>query len=94
MLVIQPTVSRSTTANITLMPTAQGWNWDAAPDARCYPTFEYLLYIRHFSNVSIGCDIVFQWGKSISQGLPFCNFVRNRIYVISTNWFQVVLLAR
>ena len=49
-----------------------------------YPTFEYLLCIFHFGNVSIGCDIVFfKKGKSVLEGLSFlifCGFydIRNQ----------------
>ena len=41
-----------------------------------------------------GCDIVFFKGKSFSEGLPFCNFVRNKIYVIRLELIQVAILAR
>jgi hypothetical protein len=36
-----------------------------------YPNFEYLLCIRHFDNVSIGCDIVFEKGQIHFAGFVF-----------------------
>ena len=36
----------------------------------------------------------FNKGKLISLGLPFCNFVRNRIYVIEIEMLEPVVLAR
>jgi hypothetical protein len=39
------------------------------------------------------CDIVFQWGKSCFWGLPFCIFVRNRIYVLEVKVLELVIMA-
>jgi hypothetical protein len=36
----------------------------------------------------------FNEGKSISLGLPFCNFVRNTIYVLGIEIIGLVVLAR
>ena len=58
-----------------------------------YPTFEYLLYIWHFSNGSIGCDTVLKKGKFIYRVCPFCNFVRNKIYVLEVEVLGPVVLA-
>ena len=54
-----------------------------------------LFYIIHtfdtcyISAISATVQLVvisfFNKGKSISSGLSFCNFVRNRIYVIGAN---------
>jgi hypothetical protein len=36
----------------------------------------------------------FQQGKSISQGLPFCIFVRSKIYVLEIEILEPVFMAR
>jgi hypothetical protein len=36
----------------------------------------------------------FNKGKSISQGLPFCNFVRNTIYAIQIEALGLAFMAR
>ena len=33
-------------------------------------------------------------GQILYRGLPFCNFVRNRIYVLEVEMLEPVLLAR
>jgi len=58
------------------------------------PDCIFLLCIQHFNSGFRTCDIVFQEGKSFLEGLSFCNFVRNTIYVTSTNWLRVVVVAR
>jgi hypothetical protein len=45
----------------------------------------YLLYILSFKTSSEPVISYFNKGKSFIGGLPFCNFVRNTIYVISKN---------
>ena len=47
--------------------------------------------------LTVGSELVisfFKKGKLISLGLPFCNFVRNTIYVLGIEIIGLVVLAR
>jgi len=45
------------------------------------------------SEVENFCDTIFQKGQIHFRGLPFCNFVRNTIYVLEIEILGPVVLA-